>query len=179
MFQAITPRTAGFNTINQADMTNTSIIFTMLLMFIGGSPGSTAGGIKTTTFGVIIYTVISIIKGKENTEIFRRRVNHLIVLRSMAITFISLFMIICTVIVLSLFEDLSITNILFETISAFGTVGLSLGITPFLSDISKFALILLMFSGRVGVLTIVVSLLPTSTNTLPRYKLPEEKIVVG
>jgi trk system potassium uptake protein TrkH len=179
MFQSVTIRTAGFNTINQPDMTNASVFVTMFLMFIGGSPGSTAGGIKTATVGVLIFTVLAVIKGKEDIELFERRINHSIALRALAITAISVVLVVTVTVILSIFKDATLVEVLFEAISAFGTVGLSLGITPSLSDISKLALIITMFLGRVGVLTMALALASRTHKAHSKYRYLEDKVMVG
>jgi len=158
-FQSVTTRTAGFNTLDFAAMTNASKILTIMLMFIGGSPASTAGGIKTTTFGVILFMIISIIRGKTETEIFRKKISRDIVNRALAIAIIGIFLIILITMILSITDSqFAFMDVLFETTSAFGTVGLSLGITPELSVLGKILIIFLMFAGRVGILTIAFAL---------------------
>ncbi|WHH59523.1 TrkH family potassium uptake protein [Petroclostridium sp. X23] len=179
MFQSVTPRTAGFNTLPLPDLTNASKFFTIILMFIGGSPGSTAGGIKTATAGVLIFAIISVLKGSEDTNIFERRVNVQVVLRALAITVISLSIVVGTTVILSIFEQASFMEMFFEAVSAFGTVGLSLGITPSLSTVSKLAIIMTMFFGRVGVLTMALALTIKMKKSNANYKYPEGKIMVG
>ena len=139
-FQSVTTRTAGFASINQTGFTESSTILTIFLMFIGGSPASTAGGIKTTTI-----------------EVFNRRISFSIVKRAIGIFVISIILVNAVVFVLSLIEDYSFIDLLFETVSAFATVGLSKDLTPHLKDITKVFIIILMFIGRVGPLTIIFS----------------------
>lgn len=178
VFQSVTPRTAGFNTINIADLTNASIFVTVFLMFIGGSPGSTAGGIKTATAGVLFFAVSSVIRGKDDTELFNRRVHQDTVMQALAITFISALLIAVVTIILSVFEDGSLAAELFETVSAFGTVGLSMGLTPGLHIVSKTALIVTMFLGRVGVLTMAWAL-AYRLEKKQNYRYPEDRVMVG
>jgi len=179
-FQSVTTRTAGFNTLDFAAMTNASKILTIMLMFIGGSPASTAGGIKTTTFGVILFMIISIIRGKTETEIFRKKISRDIVNRALAIAIIGIFLIILITMILSITDSqFAFMDVLFETTSAFGTVGLSLGITPELSVLGKILIIFLMFAGRVGILTIAFALARQQHKNNGNIKYPEGKILVG
>jgi len=179
-FQSTTTRTAGFNTVDFSLMTNASKLLTMMLMFIGGSPASTAGGIKTTTFGIIIFTIISVSKGKNETEVFRRKISRDIVNRALAIAIIGIFLIISVTMILSITDvQFDFMDVLFEAVSAFGTVGLSLGITPELSVFGKILIIFLMFAGRVGILTIVFALARKQNKTNSSVKYPEGKIMVG
>ncbi len=178
-FQSVTTRTAGFNTLDFAEMTSASKFITMVLMFIGGSPGSTAGGIKTATLGVFIFAVISVIRGIEDVEMFKRRINKTVVMRALAIVMISMLMVMTTTIILSIFEQATFIEVFFESVSAFGTVGLSLGITPTLSDVSKITIIVTMFFGRVGVLTMALAFAVKSYKRDKKFKYPETKIMVG
>lgn len=180
MFQAITPRTAGFNTLPLNEMTMASIFLVIVLMFIGGSPGSTAGGVKTTTAGVLILSIISVIRGRTDTEVFNRRIAKEIVDRALAVVGIGMLWVIVVTMILSITETgHSFLQIFFEATSAFGTVGLSLGITPELSYMGKIVISLTMFAGRVGPLTIVLALArkQQKNNGIIRY--PEGKVIVG
>ncbi|MFA6941156.1 MAG: TrkH family potassium uptake protein [Clostridiaceae bacterium] len=177
-FAAVTPRTAGFNSISTTAMNPGSKFLTVILMFIGGSPGSTAGGVKTTTMGVLIFTVISIIKGRSETEIYMRKINKDIVYRAFAITVAGLGIVVMDVLILSMTEKLAnLGEILYEVTSAFGTVGLSLGLTTKLTIIGKMVIILTMYAGRVGPLTIAFALAKNKKSTGIKY--PEEKVMVG
>lgn len=179
MFQSVTPRTAGFNTLPTGDLTNSSKLMTMIFMFIGGSPGSTAGGIKTSTAGVLIFSVISVLRGYKDVNMFKKRLEVDIIFRAMAIFILSLIVIIGTTIVLSIFENRSLTEYFFEAISAFGTVGLSLGITPFLGIAGKIILVMTMFMGRVGVLTMGMAIAMRMQRSEVKLKYPEAKVLVG
>lgn len=179
MFQSVTPRTAGFNTVSLPDLTNASKLIIMVLMFIGGSPGSTAGGIKTTTAGVLLFSVISVLRGSKNTNIFRKRLEMEVILKSLAIFVLSLLLVISTTVVLSIFGGATLPEYLFESISAFGTVGLTLGITPTLSSVDKAAIIITMFMGRVGVLTMGMAITVRMQKTEVKLKYPEAKVLVG
>lgn len=146
-------------------------------MFIGASPGSTGGGIKTTTFGVIILAVWNVIRGKRDIEIFRRRLSERLVIKAFVITLLALFWVIFVTMLLSITESASFFALLFETVAAFGTVGLSTGITASLSGIGRLLIIFTMFIGRVGPLTLAVALAEQKQVLLYRY--PEEEIMVG
>ncbi|MDD6094760.1 MAG: potassium transporter TrkG [Clostridia bacterium] len=177
LFQAVTPRTAGFNTADLTAMTGGGRAIIILLMIIGGSPGSTAGGMKTTTFAVLIINAIAIFRRKEDAEAFGRRLDGGIIRHATAIfvMYISLFF--TGAIIISAAESLPLGTCLFETASAVGTVGLTLGITPSLGYISQVILILLMFLGRVGGLTLIYAAL--SRPHKKASKLPQERITVG
>ncbi len=178
-FQSTTARTAGFNTIDLTTLQNGTLFVLIVLMFIGASPGSCGGGIKTTTFSIVIKYIFSFIKGSEGVEMFKRRVPGSIVKKAICITGLSM-MVIALSFLLLLFiqggdERRSFLVFLFETVSAFGTVGLSLGITPKLYSLSKIIIILTMFVGRVGPLTIAVLI---GEPKLELYH-PEEDVMVG
>lgn len=178
-FQSVTTRTAGFNTINLNALHPHSIYMMIMLMFIGASPGSTGGGVKTTTFAVLLQSVTATLKGKVNVEFFERRVPPLTVLKSIAIFIISLIVVSIAVLVMMRLEpDKSFLALFFEVVSAFGTVGLSLGITPFLSVLGKLTIVLTMFVGRIGPLTLVLAV--GSKAAKPnKVEYPEGKILIG
>ncbi|QXM07350.1 TrkH family potassium uptake protein [Crassaminicella indica] len=179
-FHSVTPRTAGFNTLPTDKLTTATIFMTMVFMFIGGSSGSTAGGVKTTTAGVIIFTIINIIKGKEDTEVFNRRIPREIINRSLAVIGIAMVLVIIVTMILSITEaGHSFMEIFFEVTSAFGTVGLSLGMTPSLSIIGKIVISLTMFAGRVGPMTIALALAKKQQKNKGLIKYPEERVIVG
>ncbi|MFA9397574.1 MAG: TrkH family potassium uptake protein [Clostridiaceae bacterium] len=178
VFASVTPRTAGLNSISVRDMTPGGKFLTVLYMFIGGSPGSTAGGIKTTTIGVLLLTVVSVIHGRSDTEVFKTRISKEIVYRAFAITVIGLFIIIFDVLILSITEvGAELTEILFEVVSAFATVGLSMGLTGKLTPIGKIVIMITMYAGRVGPLTLALALAKNNNSSGVKY--PEEKILVG
>lgn len=179
-FQAMTPRTAGFNSIDTGAVTNTTAFLTIILMFIGGSPGSTAGGIKTTTVGAIVLAIISVIKGTNDVEVYRKRIPHDLVYRALAVVGIGLALIIFVTMILSLTEkEASFLDIFFETTSAFGTVGLSRGLTPNLSVLGRLIITLTMFAGRVGPLTMAFAFAKKQREYKGTYRYPEERILVG
>ncbi|MGB3366166.1 MAG: TrkH family potassium uptake protein [Acidaminobacteraceae bacterium] len=181
MFHAVTPRTAGFNTLEMGDLKVSTQFLTIIMMFIGGSPGSTAGGIKTTTFSLVILHVLSAIKGKEDTEIFKRRVSWTVISRSLTLLSIGISVIIIMTFVLSITEQsISFMDIFFETVSALGTVGLTLGITSQLTTVGKILIALTMFFGRLGPLTIVIALARRSaTYNKNGIRYPEGQVLVG
>ncbi len=177
-FQGATPRTAGFNSISINNLQYSTIFIIMLLMFIGASSGSTGGGIKITTFFVVLLAVIATIKNNDETVIFGRKINNEIVFKSLTIIIISLFLIAISCLILLITESAAFEVILFEVISAFGTVGLSLGLTSELTFLGKIIISITMFIGRVGPLTLAFAFLQKSGKDL-RLHYPEEKIIVG
>ena len=177
-FAAVTPRTAGFNSISTAGMTNAGNFLTIILMFIGGSPGSTAGGIKTTTMGVLIVTVICVIRGRDDAEAFKKRFPKELVYKAFTLFFIGGVLIIGSTMLLSYTEKgASFLSVLYETTSAFGTVGITLGLTQQLTEVGKVLIMIMMYLGRVGPLTVVLSLMRNKNNNGVRY--PEGKILIG
>lgn len=176
-FQSVTTRTAGFNTIDFANISKGSIFTSLILMFIGASPGSTGGGIKTTTFVVILVAMISMIRGNKDVNVFKRKVSDTIIKRVMVLIAISIMVLSFMIFLLLLFEPFEFEQTVFEAFSAFGTVGLSLGITPLLSSAGKLIIILLMYLGRVGPLTLLFALSAYTEKT--NFTYTEEKISIG
>ncbi|MGG7058621.1 TrkH family potassium uptake protein [Clostridium tertium] len=177
-FASVSPRTAGFNSVSTSGMTLASKFLTIILMFVGGSPGSTAGGLKTVTCSILVLTVISVIKGREDTEVFGRRFTKEIVYKAFTIVFIGLSLVIIVTMILSYTEvGVSFIDLLYESVSALGTVGLTLGLTPKLSLIGKILIIFMMYLGRVGPLTVMLAL--TRKKKKLGYKYPEGKILIG
>ena len=177
-FASVTPRTAGFNSIPTDGMTTAGQFLTIILMFIGGSPGSTAGGIKTTTIGILIVTIVCVIKGREDAEVFKRRFSKELVYRAFTLIFIGLSLVIVVTMLLSYTEKgASFMALFYEAVSAFGTAGLTLGLTSELSNIGKVLIIFLMYLGRVGPLTVVLSITRKRINSGIKY--PEGKILIG
>lgn len=176
-FQSVITRTAGFNSVDISMLHDTTAFIMIILMFIGGSPGSTAGGIKTTTFGTIFLATMSVIRGDRDVVVFKKRLNQNIVYRSLAIASIGLTLILAVSIILTITEESNFLDVLFETTSAFGTVGLSRGITPNLSDFGKLIITLTMYAGRVGALTMAFAF-AQNKNQYP-YRYSEGNIMVG
>ena len=184
-FQSVTPRTAGFNTVNQADLSDPSLILTTLLMFIGASPASTGGGIKTTTFVMLLLVIYSSLSSKKFVTIDRKTISGDIIRKSLTIVTIALVYISLATLLLSVFEAdnphadlMTVENFVFETVSAMSTVGLSRGITPYLCDASKLILELGMFIGRVGALTLGVAIVRRHTAE-DRVQYADAKILIG
>lgn len=177
LFQAVTPRTAGFNTADLTMMTQDGLGIVIALMLVGGSPGSTAGGMKTTTLAVLIANALACFRRKEDAQMFGRRIENSTVKNAATIFMMYIVFFFGGAIVISAVEDLSFSTCLFETASAIGTVGLTLGITPGLGVISQIILMILMFLGRVGGLTLIYAALSGSGKKIS--KLPQEKITVG
>lgn len=177
VFQAVTPRTAGFNTADLNKMSDAGRSVMMLLMLIGGSPGSTAGGMKTTTIAVLFANAIAVFRKRQNANCYGRRIDDSTVKNASAILFMYVFFSMLSAIIISITDGIPMQMGMFETFSAIGTVGLTLGITPTLSAVSRFLLILLMFFGRVGGLTIIYAAFSQKDASTLKY--PMENITVG
>ncbi len=176
-FQSVTPRTAGFNTVSLSAMTGASQGIIIILMLIGGSPGSTAGGMKTTTIAVLISNAIATFRRKEDAKFFGRRIESKAIKNAATIFMMYITLFFVSAVIISIKENLPLSVCLYETASAVGTVGLTLGITPELSVLSQVILILLMFLGRVGGLTLIYAALSKIDQN--RSRLPQERITVG
>ncbi|MGB9597331.1 MAG: TrkH family potassium uptake protein, partial [Candidatus Poribacteria bacterium] len=179
-FHSVTPRTAGFNTIDMSSLTNACYFIIIILMFIGASPGGTGGGIKTSTFGVFLANIWSMLKGRTQVEIFRRSIPKDIVTSALLLTTLTLMLLSVFAFVLLITENLMPIQIFFELFSAFGTVGLSTGITSSLTTIGKLIIIATMFIGRVGPLTLMlaISQIRQRRGSI-EYEYPEESVIVG
>jgi len=184
LFQSVTTRTAGFNTINIGSLATPTLCFFLILMFIGASPGSTGGGIKTCTFGVLLATAFSMLKNRDRVSIFKRTIPKDVVRKALAVLFLALGWVFIATFLLALVEYKRYTGsgnfflrILFEVTSAFGTVGLSTGITQALSTPGKLIIILTMFAGRIGPLTLALAV--ALQHEKVAYKYPETKIMIG
>lgn len=177
-FQSVTPRTAGFNNFSLSELAMPSVLIMIFLMWIGASPVSTGGGIKTSTFTLAILNSLRIMKGKNHIEIHRYEINEYSVNKAFAIITLSIFIIILGAFGIFIFDgELGMLKIIFECFSAFGTVGLTLDLTPHLSDPSKIILILLMYAGRMGSITLLLSMAKAySGQSLYRY--PKENIII-
>ena len=178
VFTATAPRTAGFNTINMLDLTPATVLIIIFLMWIGASPGSTGGGIKTSTFAIATLNFISLAKGKTRIEIFRREISELTVRRAFAAIVLSLITIGFGILLVSIFDaDKSLTSIAFECFSAFSTVGLSIGITSSLTVYSKLVIISIMFIGRVSLFAILFAFI--KKEKYKNYAYPNEEITIN
>jgi trk system potassium uptake protein TrkH len=175
-FGSVTPRTAGFNTVDMSKLSLPIIMIYLFLMWVGASPSSTGGGIKTTTIAVAYLNFRTIIHGRNRTEVYRTQISETSINRAFALIMLSLFIIGMTVLLISIYDsDKGILNIAFESFSAFSTVGLSLGITPGLSEVSKVVLISTMFIGRVGALTLLIAFINQHKDRA--YQYPVEEIM--
>ncbi|MCY8979680.1 TrkH family potassium uptake protein [Bacillus halotolerans] len=175
-FQAVTPRTAGFNSVDFGSMREGTIVFVLLLMFIGAGSASTASGIKLTTFLVILMSVIAYLRGHKETVIFRRTIKYPIIIKALAVSVISLFIVFIGIFALTITEQAPFIQVVFETFSAFGTVGLTMGLTPELTTAGKCIIIAIMFIGRIGPLTFVFSFAKTEKSNI-RY--PDGEVFTG
>ena len=178
LFGATTPRTAGFNTINTAAMAFPTLMLVLLLMWIGASPQSTGGGIKTSTFAIAILNILSLAKGKSRIEIFRREIADISVRRAFAIISLSLLVIGFAIIVITIFDpEKELLDIAFECFSAYSTTGLSLGITGGLSSASKLVIIVVMFVGRISMLSLVIAVFRKVKQK--NYSYPKAEITIN
>ena len=178
LFGATTPRTAGFNTIDTSSLRFPTIMLTIVLMWIGASPQSTGGGIKTSTFAIAVLNVLSLAKGKSRIEIYRREIADLSVKRAFAIIFLSLLIIISsTICIASIETEIKLLDIVFECFSAYSTVGLSLGITNSLTETSKFILTIVMFIGRISMLSLVIAVFKKIKHQ--NYRYPQDEITIN
>lgn len=180
LFQSVSPRTAGFNSIDLTAMTEASQVLMILLMFIGASSGSTGGGAKITTVAVLGAALKAVLLGKKDATLLRKRISSDTVYRALALVFFPLLAVMICSFAINLAEpDVSFIQALFECTSAFATVGLSLSVTPALTLFSKILLMLLMFTGRVGMLTISFALLTDRRKRRNVLRYPEENILIG
>lgn len=176
-FQSVTARTAGFSTLSMANMTDCTLFLTMLLMFVGGASGSTAGGIKVNTFGMLISTIWGSIRGKEYPGAFGKEFTSQQVFHALAVIMLALGLITVVTFLLTMSEGFPFLSVLFETVSAFGTVGLSTGITPELSTVGRLLITVTMFFGRLGPLTLTLALIARQRPAAYRY--PKEVVRIG
>lgn len=178
LFQSVTPRTAGFNTVDTAALTENGTALTMLLMLVGASPGSTGGGIKTTTVMVILLATLSYVRNDEDINIFKRRLEKNVLKRAYCSTTIYVMLSILGVFFIMSSQELPIKDIAFEVLSAIGTVGMSTGVTRELNSVSRVVILLLMYSGRVGNLTLAMAIL-SRISKKTTFRNAEEKIIIG
>lgn len=177
LFQSVTTRSAGLSTLDVSLLSEANQLFMSMLMFIGASPSSAGGGIRTTTFALVIIFIITYARGGKRIRLFRREIYDDDFMKAVTVTFIAIILVFTSVLVISLIEPFSLMDILFEVTSAFGTVGLSLGITGELTTLSKFILMILMFIGRVGVLTFLFTFRSERDHDNIQY--PKERIIIG
>lgn len=179
MFQAVTDRTAGFFTIPQENFTDAGMIINLILMFIGGSPAGTAGGAKTTTIAMVVLTVAAVIRGRKDTEIFKRRISAENIRTGLTVISISFIVLISGILLLSITEQAPLADIIYEATSALATVGLSRNFTGNLHTAGKLIVIMLMYIGRIGPITIAFALRLKNDKGAAARKLAESKIIVG
>lgn len=182
IFMAITPRTAGLITLPYQQLSIASIAFTMLLMFIGGTPGSTAGGVKTTTIGLLTLQSIATLRGKRDATFGHRRFTQENVFRALTLIFVALTILATATLILCATQPIpksdGLQTVTFEVMAAFGTTGISLGLTPHLNILGKLIIMFLMFIGRVGIYTVMFSILNASPKQAT-YRYPEESVLIG
>ena len=177
LFGSVTPRTAGFNTVNMTQLTFPTVMIYLLLMYIGASPGSTGGGIKTTVAAVAFLNMKSIVTGRPRTEAFRTQISEASINRAFAIIILSLLVLGLAILLVSFNDsEKGLLKIAFEVFSAFSTVGLTLGITADLSPLSKIVLCLVMLAGRVGTITLLVAFV--SSANVGYYRYPTEDVLL-
>jgi trk system potassium uptake protein TrkH len=180
LFMSVTCRTAGFSTISVGGLEEVSKVFSMMLMFIGGSSGSTAGGIKTVTIGVVLIAVLQIARGNRDINIRKRRLDNNIVSRAFALIIIAGVVVTVSSFILSFTEKgMSYGDIIFEAFSAFGTVGLSTGITPFISGAGRMVIMALMFFGRIGIITITYAIMMGLNSDRQIVRYPKTNVLLG
>ncbi len=177
LFQSVTPRTAGFNTISIASLSTITLTIMIILMFIGASPGSTGGGIKTSTLAILLLSIRAIYRRKENIEVFNRTIPSTVAYKAIALFISAIIILISMFLLLLAFENKPFLPLLFEAVSAFGTVGLSTGITPNLTIVGKLLIMFLMFIGRIGPLTIGLAL--ARETTIGKVTHPEARVMIG
>jgi trk system potassium uptake protein TrkH len=177
LFQGVTPRTAGFSTVSYPEMRDPTLLVQTLLMFIGTAPTSTGGGIKVTTLALVVLIIVAQVRGQDRITLFWRTLPRSLVARALAILALASLLVFLSTLALMVSDGLDLLPALFEITSAFGTVGLSLDVTPKLSTFGKILVSVVMFLGRVGPITFVVAL--AVRQRLPRYKYPEEEIAIG
>lgn len=177
LFDAVTPRTAGFNSTDTGAMTSGSLLLTMVFMFIGGSPGSTAGGVKTTTVFVILLHAVAGVRRERETTAFGRSIGDDTLKKATAVLYTNLLLALAGALVICAVQPLPLTEVLFETFSACGTAGMTMGITRDLIPVSRFVIVFLMYCGRVGSISFAVALL--EKKAVPPVTLPREDITIG
>lgn len=176
-FLSVSPRTAGFNSIDLNELTSSGFLLTTVLMFIGGNSGSTAGGLKVTTFVVIIMNLWAQVSGKEDCVVFKRKISNNIIKQASSLFLAYLILAVAATLLIGSFENFAIHDIMFEVVSAVGTVGLTIGISGKACVITKIVLIILMYAGRIGALTLFDALIKNNNDLV--LKKPEGKILVG
>lgn len=177
LFQSVTTRSAGLSTLDVTALTETNQLFMSILMFIGASPSSAGGGIRTTTFALVVIFIITYARGGRSLKVFRREIYDEDLSKAVTVTLLAIFMCTVSVMMLTLIESFSLNELIFEVTSAFGTAGLSQGITGELTNVSKIILMILMFIGRIGLVTFIFTF--RADDSEPRVRYPKERIIIG
>lgn len=177
LFLSVSPRTAGFNTVSVGDLTESSKLISSVLMLVGGSPGSTAGGMKTTTLAVMLISAVAAVRGADETVVFKRKLEKDVIHQAVAIFTVYISVVIFSTVIISTYEGLPLIDVLFETASAAGTVGMTTGITQRLKIFSKIILMVLMFSGRIGILTFAMAV--GKKRKKSHISRPTDKLMIG
>lgn len=177
LFQSTTTRSGGLATIDISQFTHTTILFMCMLMFIGASPSSVGGGIRTTTFALNLLALFHFARGNKSVKVFKRELHQADLMKSLIVTLMAVILVFVSTLILTVTEKHSLLELLFEVCSAFGTTGLSMGITPDLSTIGKSVIILLMFIGRIGIVTLLY--LFGRKEIEANYHYPKERIIIG
>jgi trk system potassium uptake protein TrkH len=177
LLQGVTPRTAGFTTVSYPEMRDHTLFVQVILMFIGTAPTSTGGGIKVTTLALVVLIVMAQVRGQDRITLFSRTLPRPLVARALSILALASLLVLTSTLALMVSDNIDLLPALFEVTSAFGTVGLSLDVTPQLSPFGKLLISIMMFLGRVGPITFILSL--AARQRTPRYRYPEEEIAIG
>jgi trk system potassium uptake protein TrkH len=177
LFQGVTPRTAGFSTVNYPEMRDPTLLVQVVLMFVGTAPTSTGGGIKVTTLALVVFIVVAQVRGQDRITLFWRTLPRPLVARALSVLALASLLVFLSTLALMVSDGLDLLPALFEVTSAFGTVGLTLDVTPNLSTFGKVLISGIMFLGRVGPITFIVAL--AARQRTPRYNYPEEDIAIG
>jgi trk system potassium uptake protein len=177
LFQGVTPRTAGFSTVSYPEMREPTLLVQVVLMFIGTAPTSTGGGIKVTTLALVVLIVVAQVRGQDRITLFWRTLPRPLIARALSVLALASLLVLLSILTLMISDGLELLPALFEVTSAFGTVGLTLDLTPTLSTFGKILISVVMFLGRVGPITFIVSL--AARQRTPHYKYPEEEIAIG
>ena len=177
LFQSVTTRSGGLSTMDVSQLTESNHLFMSLLMFIGASPSSAGGGIRTTTFALVVIFIITYARGGQSIRIFKREIHDEDLLKAVTVTLMAIGLVFISGVVITIIEPFTVTEIFFDVTSAFGTVGLSLGITSELTTFSKIILMVLMFIGRIGILTFLFTF--KSNKKVGNYHYPKERIIIG
>lgn len=177
LFQSVTTRSGGLSTMDVSQLTESNHLFMSFLMFIGASPSSAGGGIRTTTFALVVIFIITYARGGQSIRIFKREIHEEDLLKAVTVTLMAIGLVFISGVIITIIEPYSVTEIFFDVTSAFGTVGLSLGITSKLTTFSKIILMLLMFIGRIGIITFLFTF--KSNKNVGNYHYPKERIIIG